>query len=119
MAGIAVAAPAVAGAPKLQAGAAAGAQAAAAAATPVRPATRRKPRRLSGDAVMAPSCSDSAGDAGVVGTDGSTGTGTPAAEADTSLADGLGNGLGCRVPCEVTNGPKAWGPESPVYVRGW
>jgi len=50
-AGGVVAAPGVAGAPKLQAGTAAGAQAATLTATrppPVRPATRRKPRRPNG-----------------------------------------------------------------------
>ena len=63
--GAALAAPGVAGAPKLHAGAAAVVHAATLAATPVRPtapATRRKPRRLRPLSV-APFCSGSAGDA--------------------------------------------------------
>jgi hypothetical protein len=78
--GAVVAAAGVAGAPKLQIGAAVVVQAATPAATPVRPAapaTRRKPRRLR--ALAAPFCSGSAGDAasGWVRTVGSTGRDTP------------------------------------------
>ena len=80
--GAAVAAPGVAGAPKLQVGEAAAWHAATLAATPampVRPAARRNPRRVSADAAR-PRGSAASSDAVSTGwsvTVGSTGTGSP------------------------------------------